>query len=169
MKMLKNSTIMYLLEFQKDIDERIREEFEIKPDDIDILRKKMIAFFVEIGEFINEERSFKYWSRKKENDRQKVLEEYVDGLHFVLSLGLDIKYDFENHKPFVEKGDLYDTYLNLIHNLGTFVRTISHWEFRKVFSNFLAIADVLKLRESQIEKAYLSKNKKNHKRQDDKY
>ncbi len=40
----------------------------------------------------NETRCFKYWSRKSSSERNVILEEYVDGLHFVLTIGLALNY-----------------------------------------------------------------------------
>jgi dimeric dUTPase (all-alpha-NTP-PPase superfamily) len=58
--MIRNETIVALTEKQKVLDERIMTEFDLDPNDQAMHRKKMVAFFVELGEFINEERSFKY-------------------------------------------------------------------------------------------------------------
>jgi dimeric dUTPase (all-alpha-NTP-PPase superfamily) len=54
-----------------------------------------------------------------------VIEEYIDGLHFILSIGLQINYDFEGHKEFVVEGDLYESYIHLFEALGIFVKTES--------------------------------------------
>jgi dimeric dUTPase (all-alpha-NTP-PPase superfamily) len=54
-----------------------------------------------------------------------VIEEYIDGLHFILSIGLHINYDFEGHKEFVVEGDLYESYIHLFEALGIFVKTES--------------------------------------------
>lgn len=50
------------------------------------LDEKYNALMVEIGEFLNELRIFKYWS-DKEPDFENAFEEYTDGLHFLLSIG----------------------------------------------------------------------------------
>ncbi|MDA6141611.1 dUTPase, partial [Escherichia coli] len=66
--------------------------------------KRLLAFIVELGECAQEHRGFKYWSKDQqprtkavrvpammEEDKEyynPLLEEYVDGLHFVLELGL---------------------------------------------------------------------------------
>lgn len=44
------------------------------------------AYLVELGEFLNEVRAFKHWSDKRMS-REEAFEEYIDGLHFLLSLG----------------------------------------------------------------------------------
>lgn len=53
----------------------------------------MLALLVEIGELANETRCFKYWSNKPASEREVILEEYVDGLHFILSIGIDLGID----------------------------------------------------------------------------
>ena len=52
--------------------------------------RRTLALLVEIGEFANATRCFKYWSNKPSEAQDIVLDEYVDGLHFFLSLGIDI-------------------------------------------------------------------------------
>jgi dimeric dUTPase (all-alpha-NTP-PPase superfamily) len=98
-----------------------------------------------------------------------VIEEYIDGLHFILSIGLHINYDFEGHKEFVVEGDLYESYIHLFEALGIFVKTESVWDFRKVFSLFLRISDILEISEDEIVTVYNEKNTINHQRQDNSY
>ena len=49
----------------------------------------MLALLVEIGELANETRSFKFWSVKPASEKKIILEEFVDGIHFILSLGIE--------------------------------------------------------------------------------
>lgn len=58
-----------------------------------LLTDKIIALEVELSEFANEIRFFKFWSNKGMN-REKALTEYVDGLHFFLSIANDLDIDF---------------------------------------------------------------------------
>jgi len=53
----------------------------------DFLSDRLLALFVEVGEFANKTRCFKYWSKKPEDSKPEMLEEYVDMLHFFLSIG----------------------------------------------------------------------------------
>jgi dimeric dUTPase (all-alpha-NTP-PPase superfamily) len=73
----------------------------------DRFNKLILALLVELGECANEWRGFKFWSVNQiphtsavrvptmmEEDKEyynPLLEEYVDGLHFVLELGLELK------------------------------------------------------------------------------
>ena len=51
--------------------------------------KRILALLVELGEFANTTRTFKFWSNKGMEEKAVVLDEFADGLHFLLSLGID--------------------------------------------------------------------------------
>lgn len=73
-----------LLEMQQVLDLAIYKEHNIKKYP---LHNKRIALVTELGEMFNEIPSvFKYWKKTAEDNRDKALEEYVDALHFALSL-----------------------------------------------------------------------------------
>lgn len=55
-----------------------------------LLYDKLVALDVELGEFMNEIKSFKYWKKNKLIDKSKVIEEACDCLHFVLSIANDL-------------------------------------------------------------------------------
>ena len=75
-----------LFEIQSVLDERIVKEHGLQG--VDLVDKKIIALKVELSEFANETRAFKFWSKKEPSPKEITLEEYVDALHFFLSLGL---------------------------------------------------------------------------------
>ena len=57
------------------------------------LSDRITALGVEVSEFANEVEAFKYWKENKRNDRSKQLMEYVDILHFWLSIGNTMKFE----------------------------------------------------------------------------
>src|SRR5690625_3424078 len=95
-----------LFRIQRKLDEHIEKEHPRRPGE-DRLAKKILALQVELGECANEWRGFKFWSndqepRTKHNifkhgirlnpvDKQinPLLEEYVDCLHFFISIAND--------------------------------------------------------------------------------
>lgn len=73
-----------LLEMQKLLDEAIMKEHRLTEYPVDNMK---IALFVELGEMMNELPTiFKHWKKSAADDYDKALVEYVDALHFVLSL-----------------------------------------------------------------------------------
>lgn len=93
--------LLQLFKLQKELDDRIAKEHDLQPKKL--LKEKMLALLVEIGELANETRCFKYWSNKPASEREVILEEYVDGLHFILSIGIDLGIDKTSYSINVHK------------------------------------------------------------------
>lgn len=149
---------------QEKLDERIRKE---KGIDYDTSNLKIIAFKTEFGEFLNEHRFFKFWSNKPSSSKEVVLEEYVDGIHFLLSIGIERKYikwahaleaiDRENRS--LESLAL-DIFNNPINSAGKWIQCVN---------DYLQLGKLVGISEDNIERAYTEKNKVNHARQDSGY
>lgn len=102
-----------------------------------------------------------------------LLEEYVDGLHFVLELGLE--FGFQKVKPFLVHTDLSfeKMFLKLNKIIAQLVitggREHKQYYFGELLSNFLGLGKMLGFTWEQIEQAYMDKNKVNHERQEQGY
>ncbi|MEG2909687.1 MAG: dUTP diphosphatase, partial [Erysipelotrichaceae bacterium] len=97
-----------LYEMQDKLDQRIFDEHGITR--IETMNRRMLALLIEIGELANETRCFKFWSNKGASSKDVILEEYADGIHFLLSLGIDLK-DKENEIELVAlDGELSDAF-----------------------------------------------------------
>ncbi|WP_332689709.1 dUTP diphosphatase [Halalkalibacter lacteus] len=157
--------IQGLFAIQKQLNDRIVQEHQLNEQDL--FKEKLLAFLVEVGELANETRCFKYWSRKSSSERTVILEEYVDGLHFVLTLGLSL--GFENIK--LKENDSYQqsvteqflTIMQQTHQLDL-NRTLD--KYQQLADSFFVLGQLLGFSHKEIERSYLQKNKVNHQRQD---
>lgn len=76
--------IKAMLEAQKELDQANFEKAGITEYPLEEVK---IAYRVELGEALQEAKFWKYWKKSKgEVDREKLLEELADCLHFALSL-----------------------------------------------------------------------------------
>lgn len=80
-----------ILRTQFNIDGR----FDISEAHKQFITERQLAAFVELGELCNEIESFKYWKKNKKNNREKQLKEYVDLLHFFLSIGNTMEFTYD--------------------------------------------------------------------------
>ena len=71
-----------LFKKQAELDETIAKNHNISY--ATTRNKRTLSLLVELGEFANATRCFKYWSNKPSESLERVLDEYVDGLHFFL-------------------------------------------------------------------------------------
>jgi len=186
-----------LFELQRQLDERIEREHP-RQEGEDRLAKKILALLVELGELANEARFFKYWSHDQDPrigipsvhydeilghdvieyvGPNPLLEEYVDCLHFILSIGLEItepdmldlkRWNLTKADNITEQflwlmADVTDLYNGLYHD-GNF-----KFDYEFLLLQFIHLGEMLGFTWSEIEEAYLRKNAVNHQRQESGY
>ena len=83
-----------IFEKQIKLDETLHNNV-INPNEKNLREKEIIALLVELGEFANEVKLFKYWKKHKEINQTKMLEEFADGIHFLTSLAAEFHVDYE--------------------------------------------------------------------------
>ncbi|MED4269978.1 dUTP diphosphatase [Geobacillus stearothermophilus] len=156
-----------LYDMQRMLDERIETEHGLVHEKL--FNRKMLAFLVELGELANETRCFKFWSVKPPAPAERVLEEYVDGLHFLLSLGLECGLFYESRElPAVER-PLVEQFLAVFRAAERFGATRGREEYERLFDDYLRLGAALGFSPNEITAAYRRKNEVNHKRQNERY
>lgn len=159
-----------LFSMQQQLDHHITETHALQ--DINVWEEKILALLVELGEFANETRCFKFWSTKKASEREVMLEEYVDGVHFILSLGLEKDYKFsEDFQSIYEsKNESITEQFNDVFAAVIQLRTgITEENYTNLFKLFLQLGQMLGFTSEDIYKAYIEKNEVNFDRQREGY
>lgn len=190
-----------MFEMQAELDRRIIKEKGLEGQDL--LPNTYVALITELGEFANEGRWFKHWSddqRARNQDRyleyrtedlggnqwvekNPLLEEYVDCLHFFLSIAIkkgwkeELNIPEEAFEEFKEEefdGGLSGVFLEMqwhLLNSRLFKKEdFKNLHFRSAWGLFLTIGIVgFGFTPEQIEAAYMEKNEINHKRQQEGY
>jgi len=186
-------TLTELFQIQKKLDERIIKEHGLEGRDL--LDKKILSLQVEIGELCQNWRGFKFWSKDQEPRTKAerpvfdesigehvfvkvnpLLEEYVDCLHFILSIGTELKSEhvrwFKNGKSIdFSYSSITDQFNRLFEIVGE-VNVSTDYEceeYEELFYTFIALGVLLRLDWEQIEQAYMDKNKINIERQNNGY
>lgn len=159
-----------LCETQEILDDRINDERGLAGQNL--MQERMLALLVEIGELANETRCFKFWSSKPASDKEIILEEFVDCMHFLLSIG--------NHSGFSDhlyevrlngnmNGSVTDLFYDFFHSVVEFRTKPSSSRYLDMWDHFMSIGTRLGFRKSEIYDSYLSKNEVNHERQSEGY
>lgn len=110
-----------------------------------------------------------------DDEKNPLLEEYVDCLHFILSIGLELKVDKENLDYEIEGNINTHKYDNLTVQFIWLGNTISNIfpygerDYIMLLCEFISLGEMLGFTTEQIEQAYLDKNKVNHARQESNY
>ncbi|MFL6563260.1 MAG: dUTP diphosphatase [Bacillus sp. (in: firmicutes)] len=158
-----------LFQMQKALDTHIEDKHSLQ--DEDLFDRKVLALLVEIGELANETRSFKFWSVKPSSAQEVILEEFVDGVHFILSLGIECGYetdqlDFNNGESSL---NVTEQFLFVYDRIITFQKSRRFEDYTKLFAAYLQLAALLGFTYEEIEKAYFHKNEVNYLRQQNNY
>jgi len=159
-----------LYNLQKELDRAIYIKHSL--DEHNTINKRILALAVELGELANETRCFKYWSIKSPSQKNVILEEYVDGIHFLLSLGNTInapKNLFIDDKAIKNNQDIVSTFISIFSLIDKFNNDLNIINFQKLFSEYFLLGKLLGFTFEEIEKGYLLKNKENHQRQKTNY
>jgi dimeric dUTPase (all-alpha-NTP-PPase superfamily) len=133
-------------------------------------RDRMLALLVELAELANETRCFKFWSLKPASASDVIGQEYVDGIHFLLSLGIDLGSPFDViEQKQVEYEHLTDYFIAFVQAIMTLKDDFTKHQYQHAFSLYLALGAKLGFDAQTITEHYLMKNKMNHQRQDEQY
>ena len=153
-----------LFDMQKSLDTYIQAEKNISHD---VFLEKGLALLVELAELANETRCFKFWSSKGPSEKEVILEEYVDSIHFLLSLGIEMNLDDLESWPVDhrEESSLTLLFLHTQSSINQFLIEPTKENYKDIWSWYGAVASNLGFTHGQISKAYLDKNEKNYERQ----
>ncbi|MYL34170.1 dUTPase [Pontibacillus yanchengensis] len=157
-----------LFQMQQQLDQRIEAEHGL--EDADLFSKKVLALLVELGELANETRCFKFWSLKPPKEQQVILEEYVDGLHFIMSLGLEKTLYYQGALD-AQNGPSNTTeqFQKVFSGVHLFQESPTQAHYEQLFTAFLRLGITLGFSEVEIQEAYYKKNEVNHQRQEEGY
>ncbi|MGE7666119.1 dUTP diphosphatase [Ureibacillus composti] len=151
-----------LFEMQRELDSFIEKNQNIKHD---VFVEKGLALMIELAELANETRCFKFWSTKGPSEREIILEEFVDSIHFLLSLGNEKGYSFERWPETQTKEDLTKGFLRTQDVILTFIHNPTEEGYGAIWQCYGVLAYNLEFTLEDIINAYLEKNEKNYERQ----
>ncbi|SDK84211.1 dUTP diphosphatase [Natronincola ferrireducens] len=156
-----------LFDIQTQLDRTIMENHGLY--DKDLVPAKVLALQVELGELANETRCFKFWSKKSASLKSVILEEYVDCLHFLLSIGLDCGFHVKRFETNPNNLDLIQEFQEVYKKSCDFLGCLNQEKYVKLFEEFLTLGEKLNFTWEEVEKAYFMKNEINHQRQAEGY
>lgn len=172
-----------LFEIQKNLMDRIEKEHPPLPNE-DRFQKRLVGLLTEVGECANEWRGFKFWSYNQlphtsavrvpcmmDEDKEfynPLLEEYVDGLHFVLEVGIILNVTFYADEIEVYKANSIEYQFLKVYREITNV-WMDEVFYLELLNAYVGLGEMLGFTWEEVEIAYLEKNKVNHQRQEQGY
>jgi dimeric dUTPase (all-alpha-NTP-PPase superfamily) len=99
--------------------------------------------------------------------KRPLLEEYVDGLRFLLSIGLDENVGILEEVEISKCADLTFQFLELYNAISNLLYDLSEYPY--IFGLYLGLGEMLDFTWEEIEESYFKKNRENHERQNNGY
>lgn len=156
-----------LYSMQEKLDSYINDNHHLEGKDL--FNERYLALLVEVGELANETRCFKFWSNKRRSDDETILGEYVDGIHFLLSIGLAKGYHYQGDAIVNKEEDETKQFNKIFTAAAFFKEDTSYEKYNTLFTEYLRLGKLLGYTEAMIQQAYFKKNEINFERQDSGY
>ena len=178
MEKLKQSKLIVkrLHQMQEQFDAMVLDNAEERLSQEEQVKRLFLALIVEVGELANEEKSFKFWKKKKERDREKILMEYSDGYHFILSIGNNLGHTatYEYFKT-RQKKDLIELFLDVFSAIQILYYSrkqkngLTESCYKLLYTSYLELGERLGFNSDDVINAYEEKNRINIQRQKEGY
>ena len=138
----------------------------------DVFDELKLALAVELGELANEVRCFKFWSFKQPSAKNIILEEYVDGIHFITSLAIakNVK-NYDQWRINVDSKQNTKKEITILFNqlFGHVNKLNNKLNIVKWYRDYIKLGYALGFSFDEIKTAYTKKNQINHQRQNNNY
>lgn len=169
--------ISLLIEQRMDYESQLKMELEIENESL--ILHNTIAFTREMFELLDEWKQYKYWQRrKKRGTKKRQLEEYSDGLHFIMSLFaekldempglLTYEYNFPEEPEHFENDEILRHIISIM-ECCTYLDEPYDYNYRKLLQDYMYLGYMLEFTWDEIVKAFLQKLNKNIKRLENGY
>lgn len=152
---------------QAKLDERIHKEHGL--DYLITRNKRVLALLVEVGELANETRCFKFWSKKGPSAKEIIIDEFADGMHFYLSIGIDLKTEKTDFTISSDNLSLSEQFIKVYDTIIMLVNNYNLENYYTSFITFLTLIDKLGLTSEEFIEGYYKKLAVNYDRQNKSY
>ncbi|MCR3757441.1 dUTP diphosphatase [Clostridium felsineum] len=144
-----------LFHLQKNLDKTLINQRNLSNENL--YSQKTLALQVQFGELAGKTRCFNYWNNEVQCERNAILKEYINCLHFILSIGLDKEYIEFNLPDSSFSPNMVDQFLGLFIDINDFVICSSKDNYITLFQDFINLGKNLGFDDSEIENEYIEK------------
>ena len=135
-----------ILKINKELDKVFITKYG---DDKEYYQKNCIALLVELGEFINETKCFKYWSIKSPI-KEKVLEEYADCITMCLSFFYTFNIEIDNIPNHFDTENILLLINEIFKDTTCMFKDGNDKLAKKIFSNLVYLGKLFGYQEKEI-------------------
>lgn len=166
---MPNINLTLLMQMQGELEDSINQKRKIKKS---LIHEKTLALNVELAELAQEWGLFKYWKKKPTTkSRAQVLEEYADGLHFILSLAIErlktlpelrfLEVEYPDYTPNYSTKQIIEMFNELYKQIAN-LHDSDRASFIHLFTLYFKLGHALGFTFEEVSYSYYQKNEINH-------
>jgi dimeric dUTPase (all-alpha-NTP-PPase superfamily) len=156
-----------MLAEQAKLDAHIQQQHQVSY--ASTREKRLLALLVEVGEMINETKTFKFWSKKPSAEKSIILDEYADGLHFLLSLSIEVQSRKHQYEIATISKTLTQATIEVFQAISDLSKLFTINALEKSFQYYLNLIPLLGFTSEEVVEAYFKKLGVNYTRQKNAY
>jgi dimeric dUTPase (all-alpha-NTP-PPase superfamily) len=162
-----NIKLTPLLIEQAKLDSHIPQQHQVSY--ASTREKRILALLVEVGEMINETKTFKFWSKKPSAEKSVILDEYADGLHFLLSLSIEVQSSQHSYEITTLSKTLTQATIAVFQAISDLSKSFTKVTLEIAFQHYLNLIPLLGFTSEEVVEAYFKKLGVNYTRQKNAY
>jgi dimeric dUTPase (all-alpha-NTP-PPase superfamily) len=156
-----------MLAEQAKLDAHIQQQHQVSY--ASTREKRLLALLVEVGEMINETKTFKFWSKKPSAEKPIILDEYADGLHFLLSLSIEVQSSQHHYEIAHLSKTLTQATIDVFQAISDLSKAFTVKALEKSFQSYINLIPLLGFTSEEVVEAYFKKLGVNYTRQKNAY
>jgi len=118
---------------------------------------------------INETKTFKFWSKKPSAEKPIILDEYADGLHFLLSLSIEVQSSQHHYEIAHLSKTLTQATIDVFQAISDLSKAFTVKALEKSFQSYINLIPLLGFTSEEVVEAYFKKLGVNYTRQKNAY
>lgn len=148
---------------QKEFDKLLSKN--VDKSSCDLLPQKTLALQASLGSLANKTNCFKFWGHEEAITKESLLDEYVETLNFLLSIGIDNNYIDLDITLNRAEYKITDQFLGLYIDINDFITCSCEDQYNTLVEDFLNLGLSLGFTEEEMESAYLEMTKNFNKKE----
>lgn len=119
------------------------------------LNQKILAFLHDLGQVAEDSRCYLFWEKDEPIDHQQLLEDYLEGLTMLMSIGYELRIDsIKNHSEIPSPTDIYSLFFKIYHSILKVQSHYSSEDYQNTIDDYFTLGFQLNIQIEEILNSY---------------
>ena len=119
------------------------------------LNQKILAFLHDLGQVAEDSRCYLFWEKDEPIDHQQLLEDYLEGLTMLMSIGYELRIDsIKNHSEIPSPTDIYSLFFKIYNSILKVQSHYSSEDYQNTIDDYFTLGFQLNIQIEEILNSY---------------